>query len=323
MLIDWFTVAAQALNFLILVWLLKRFLYKPILHAIDAREKRIAQALADADAKKAEARQERDEFQHKNEEFDRQRAALLRQATDEAKAQRASLLDSARQESDDLRTKRREALRSEQQGLSKALSRRAREEVFAIARRALTDLAGTTLEGRMTDVFLRRLRELDDGERTALKAAFGKTSGPLIVRTAFVLPPENCGAIETAVREMLGTEKAVQFVTAPDQVSGIELATDGHKVAWSIADYLVSLEKAVDEVLKEQDKPPASGGTPSDMTRRIADRAYELYEKRDHKSDSAGQDWSQAEREIRKDESGAEPKPEAPGAEKGANERGT
>jgi hypothetical protein len=49
MLIDWFTVGAQIVNFLILVWLLKRFLYKPILDAIDAREKRIAAELADAD----------------------------------------------------------------------------------------------------------------------------------------------------------------------------------------------------------------------------------------------------------------------------------
>ena len=54
MLIDWFTVGAQTINFLILVWLMKRFLYKPILHAIDAREERIAKELADADAKKAE-----------------------------------------------------------------------------------------------------------------------------------------------------------------------------------------------------------------------------------------------------------------------------
>ena len=60
MLIDWFTVGAQVLNFLILVWLLKRFLYKPILDAIDAREERIAAELADADAKKAEAQKERD-----------------------------------------------------------------------------------------------------------------------------------------------------------------------------------------------------------------------------------------------------------------------
>ena len=55
MLIDWFTVGAQALNFVILVWLMKRFLYKPVLAAIDVREKRIAKEIADADAKKADA----------------------------------------------------------------------------------------------------------------------------------------------------------------------------------------------------------------------------------------------------------------------------
>ena len=112
MLIDWFTVGAQALNFIILVWLLKRFLYKPILNAVDAREKRIAAELADADAKKAEAQKERDEFQHKNEEFDQQRAALLSKATDEAKAERQRLLDEARKAADALSAKRQETLRS-------------------------------------------------------------------------------------------------------------------------------------------------------------------------------------------------------------------
>ena len=106
MLIDWFTVSAQVVNFLILVWLLKHFLYRPILNAIDAREKRIATELADADAKKAEAIKERDEFQHKNEEFDRQRAALLSQATDEAKVERQRLFDEARQAADALSAKR-------------------------------------------------------------------------------------------------------------------------------------------------------------------------------------------------------------------------
>ena len=100
MLVDWFTIVAQAINFLILVWLMKRFLYKPILNAIDEREKRIAAELADADAKKAEAQKERDEFQHKNEEFDQQRATLLSQATDEAKAERQRLLDEARKAAD-------------------------------------------------------------------------------------------------------------------------------------------------------------------------------------------------------------------------------
>ena len=169
MLIDWFTVGAQALNFLILVWLLKRFLYKPILDAIDAREKRIAAELADADAKKAEAQKERDEFQHKNEEFDQQRAALLSKATDEAKAERQRLLDEARKAADALSAKRQEALRSDAQNLNQAIRRRTQQEVFAIARKALTDLATTSLEERMGEVFTRRLR--DDGRQGESRAS--------------------------------------------------------------------------------------------------------------------------------------------------------
>jgi hypothetical protein len=87
MLIDWFTVGAQVVNFLILVWLLKRFLYKPILHAIDERERRIAKELADADTRKTEAEKERDKFQKRNDEFDEQREELLSKAKGEARAE--------------------------------------------------------------------------------------------------------------------------------------------------------------------------------------------------------------------------------------------
>ena len=149
MLIDWFTVGAQALNFVILVWLMKRFLYKPILDAIDVREKGIAAKLAEAEAKKVEANKEQKDFQHKNEELDQQRAALLAKATDEANSERQRLLGEARKAADDLSAKRQETLRREAHGLNQAIQARAQEEVFAVARRALTDLATTSLEERM------------------------------------------------------------------------------------------------------------------------------------------------------------------------------
>ena len=255
MLIDWFTVGAQALNFLILVWLMKRFLYKPILHAIDAREKRIAAELADADAKKAEAQKERDEFQHKNEEFDQQRAALLSKATDEAKAERQRLLDEARQAADALRAKRQDALKREQQSLNDEITRRTQEEVFAIARKTLTDLAGTSLEERMSEVFTRRLRELNGEAKEGLAKALKTSSDPVLVRSAFDLPSEQRAAIQHALNETFSAEIQVRFETAPDVISGIELTANGRKVAWSIADYLASLEKSVGELLKEQSKP--------------------------------------------------------------------
>jgi F-type H+-transporting ATPase subunit b len=257
MLIDWFTVGAQALNFVILVWLMKRFLYKPILDAIDAREKRIAAELADADAKKAEAQKERDEFQHKNEEFDQQRAALLKKATDEADAERQRLLDEARKAAAALSAKRMDTLRSDARQLNEAISRRTQQEVFAIARKALTDLATTSLEERMGEVFTRRLREMGGEVKADLAEALKTASAPALVRSAFDVPPEQRAVIQNAINETFSADIHLRFETAPDLISGIELSTNGRKVAWSIAEYLGSLEKGVDDLLQEKDEPDA------------------------------------------------------------------
>jgi F-type H+-transporting ATPase subunit b len=254
MLIDWFTVVAQIINFLILVWLLKRFLYQPILDAIDAREQRIAAELADADAKKMEAQKERDTFQQKNEDFDKQRMARMNQITEAANAERAQLLDAARQESDDLRVQLQTTLKNEQHNLNEALSHRAREEVFAIVRKALIDLADTTLEDRVTAIFFDRLRALNDKEIADLKLVLKEPVNPLLIRTAFILSAEQRTTIETTLNDILGEEKMVKFETAPDLVSGIELVANGRKVAWSIANYLASLEESINELLKDGDK---------------------------------------------------------------------
>ena len=252
MLIDWFTVAAQLLNFIILIWLMKRFLYKPILNAIDAREKKIAAQLADAETKKAEARTERDEFQSKNEAFDQQRATLLSQATDEAKAEGQRLMDEARKAADAMSVKRQETLRSDAHNLNQALMIRTGQEVFAIARKTLTDLAGASLEERMSEVFCHRVRELDSETKARLAGPITTAAEPAKVRSAFELPEEQRGTIQKALNETFSADIRVRFETEPELVSGIELVTGGQKVAWSIAEYLTALEKGVEELLREK-----------------------------------------------------------------------
>ena len=255
--IDWFTVGAQALNFLILVWLMKRFLYKPILNAIDTREKRIETELASADAKKAEAQEERNKFQQKNDEFDSQHAALLSQVTDEMKVQRQRLLDEAHKAADSLNAKHQEMLRNDAHNLTKTINRRTRQEVFAIARKVLTDLGTTSLEERLSEIFTRRLREMDGKAKEVLAEALRTASDPAILQSAFELPSEQRAIIQNALNETFSAEIHVRFEVEPDLISGIELTTNGHKIAWSIADYLTSLENSVDELLKEKDKPDA------------------------------------------------------------------
>jgi len=235
--------------------LMKRFLYKPILNAIDAREQRIAKELADAEAKKADAQKEREAFKSKNKAFDGQRDALMSQATEEAKAERQRLLDEARQAAEVLHAKRQDAMEREQQSLNEEITRRTREEVFAIARKTLTDLAGMSLEERISEVFRRRLRELDGEAKEGFARMLKTSSDPVLVRSAFDLPSEQRATIQQALNETFSAEIQVRFETAPNVISGIELTANGRKVAWSIADYLTSLEKSVNELLKEPSKP--------------------------------------------------------------------
>ncbi len=252
MLIDWFTVGAQALNFLILVWLMKRFLYKPVLSAIDAREKGIAAQIADAAAKKTEALKEQDEFRRKNAEFDGQRGALLAKAVDEAAAERKRLLGEAQQAADALAAKGRESLEREAHALDQAVGMRLRQEAFAIARKALMDLAGSSLEERIAGVFIRRLQGMEGKAKDALGLALKEADGrPALLRSAFELPSEQRTAIQKALNEAFSADVHVRFEVAADLSGGIELSTSSQKLAWSVADYLGSMEKDVDALLQK------------------------------------------------------------------------
>jgi F-type H+-transporting ATPase subunit b len=260
MLIDWFTVGAQVLNFAILAWLMKRFLYKPILDAIDAREKRIATELAAAARKKTEAQHEREEFKKKNDDFEQQRAALLQKAAADADAERHKLMDAAREAADALAAQRQASLASEAKALAQALRQRTQTEVFAIARQALTDLADAGLEASACDVFITRLEGLEGPPKDALAAALNGAKDAVVVRSAFELPSAQRRAIHKAIVDTFGVKLDLHYATEPALVGGIELVAQGQKFAWTIGDYLASLEREVGDLLKARAREPASPG---------------------------------------------------------------
>ena len=250
MLIDWFTVFAQTVNFLILVWLLRRFLYTPVLNAIDAREKRIAAELADAAAQKEEARIEQEGLKRKSEEFERQRGVLMVQAAHDAEAAGRRLLEDARKESEDLLARRRDAFSRDFASLKEEIRGRTCEEVLAIARKTLEDLASAALEEQMVNAFVRRCRALTDQEKNVLRSSCLAGAEPVLVCSTFALSDGLRETVERTVREVLACDGEVRFETGQDLLCGIEVSVNGQEVAWSIAGYLAGLENNIGELLQ-------------------------------------------------------------------------
>ena len=258
MLIDWFTVGAQVLNFVVLAWLMKRFLYQPVLNAIAAREKRIADQIADAAAKETQAATERQTFEDKSVNFDQQRAGLLDKATADAKAEGLRLADEAQKAALALASKHEHALAMQAAHLQQTIAGRAAQEVFAVARKTLSDLADVDLESRMVGVFMRRLRELPDSAKTQRAAALKPGAEPAVVRSHFALPADQQAAIQNEVNVCFSADVPLRFETADGAVCGIELSAGGQKLAWTIADYLRDLQQSVAALLVPAAKPAAA-----------------------------------------------------------------
>jgi F-type H+-transporting ATPase subunit b len=118
------------------------------------------------------------------------------QLRDEAKVERERLIDQAKKDAESLRVTQADALRGDQVRLGSEITLLAEREVFAIARKALTDLATVSLEERVGEVFTRRLRELDPKAKQLLGDALKNSPQPALIRSAFDLParPEGCNS---------------------------------------------------------------------------------------------------------------------------------
>ncbi|MEI6349786.1 MAG: F0F1 ATP synthase subunit B [Verrucomicrobiota bacterium] len=259
MLIDWFTVGAQIVNFLVLVWLLKRFLYRPVLDAIDQRERSIRDAIESAARTQADADQARTEFEQKNAALAREQESLLDRARKSAEAERLRSVESARTETAALRAKWMESLAAEARALRDDLTLKAQDEIIAIARQALRDFSGADLEERAASLFVKRLKELDLEERRRIALALKESGEAMVVRSAAPVAAAARQQIEAALTELFDPKASARFETNESLVSGFEVALGGYQLSWTLREYLDSLRKAAAEQIAANAKEVANG----------------------------------------------------------------
>jgi F-type H+-transporting ATPase subunit b len=248
MLIDWFTVAAQLANFMILVWLLRRFLYQPVLKAIDEREKRIAAELEHASSVEREASKKHDEWSRKNADFDKAQGDMLRNARVEAEQQKSELLAQAKQEYADLQLRLQETLRKEEHEWQQETIHRIRSEVFSTAGKVIEQLADSTLENRMVTVFCSRLQSSDREQLENMASALhGATAKTVIVRSSFQLSSDQRKMIEEALLNALSASLKPIFEISDQMGIGLELCINGNCLAWKVSTALNELERSSEE----------------------------------------------------------------------------
>ena len=243
MSIDWITVLAQLANFLVLVWLLKRFLYRPILDGIDAREAEITKSMAAAGEAQKKAQAAQADFQQQKKQLLSDQDAMIQKALLDTEDQRDRLLAEARARLEQEQQDWHKHLERERERFTARLQRAGQETLLELTRKALRDLADETLEQAIVRHVSKRLEPLADELK---KAAAGSTQA--IATTREPLPEESQSQLETDLDKLLPA-MALSFETDADQAPGLILRIGGAQVAWTVDSYTDEFDALLNERL--------------------------------------------------------------------------
>lgn len=251
MQIDWITVAAQIANFLVLVWLLHRFLYGPIVRAMENREQRIAARLREAQEQKAEAEREAETYRSQRDSLERDKDRILTRAEEEAESTKRSLEQTVRQDVERRRKDWLQQLDNEKEEFLHDMRRRSAEHVLALARRVLSELADTELEERLANVFARQIEEISPDLRERLVKAYHQAGGKVVVRSLVALDAEAQRRITRAVHKSILETAEVRYERFEDTMSAIELKVGSLALSWAFAGFLDELGQRLERDLTE------------------------------------------------------------------------
>lgn len=243
MSIDWITVIAQIANFLVLVWLLKRFLYKPILNGIDAREAEIARRMSEAGVAREKAEAAEQTFEAQTTRLQSERDAAVAEALKATESERDSLLAEARERLAREQKEQQTQLERERRKFVARMQQAGTQTLVELTRKALHELADDTLEAATArHVMAQLVTRADDLVRAA------GSERTAVATTREPLPEPLQAQLRTAMGQHL-PDFTLRFATDPDQSPGLVLQVGGAQLSWTVDSYAEALQALLDDRL--------------------------------------------------------------------------
>jgi len=231
--LDATTFVLEIVNFLVLLWLLHRFLYRPVQAAIAKRQRQAEEAAQELATQRAALDARQRELQKARAALDDERASMQQALGAEIAAERARRLDALRTELDDERTKAQTRSALEQQQEARRQEAAAAQRAQAFVRRYLERLAGPELERAITGLFLSDLAALGPEARDRLRSS--PAGGTIEIATAFAPPDSERREVEASLLTTLGRTVSARWTIDPALIAGISVRLDGQLLEASLA----------------------------------------------------------------------------------------
>jgi F-type H+-transporting ATPase subunit b len=236
--LDWTTFFLEIINFLVLVWILTRLLYNPVVNAIARRQAEIRKTLSEAEQLRNDAQALRQDYEQRQASWKQEKEAARTRMLEEVNAERGRLLAELQSS---LQAEREKASVLEQQRLTD-LTRQAHdlaaEQAGIFAARLLNRLANSELEARLLDIVIDDLGRLPEERLKAIRTTVATSDAAIVVISAHSLYPSQRKSLVGALESLLGRTVRVEWREDPQVLAGIRVNLGSWVLAGNLQDEL-------------------------------------------------------------------------------------
>ena len=236
--LNWSTFLLEILNFLVLVWILKRFLYQPVLDVIARRRVAIENRLAEAEQLHTDADALKDQYENRLSSWQQERQQAMDKLRHEIEANRFQQLGDLKQELAQEEEKIRVAGVRKEKQLLREIEQRALHQAAEFASRLLAEAAGPELENRLFDLLLDGLSTMPDDQISALGSKWGELPERILVSSAYVLADDKRHRLEETLSRVTGLSVPVHYEQEAELLAGLNITIDAWVLQLNVRDEL-------------------------------------------------------------------------------------
>ena len=239
--LNWSTFVLEIINFLVLVWILKRFFYRPVLDVIARRRADIDKTLSDARALQEQAEALQAQYRQRLSDWEQERQQAREQLAGEIEQQRVQRLAALQSQLEQEREKARVAEARRQSDAVHKAEETALLQAAGFASRLLGKLAGPELEQRLVELLLAELSRLPDERIAALRNCCGGKAETMVVTSAWPLPEAQREQLQQALTAVMGSSLPLTFQQDTALLAGVRITIGARVLSANLQDELKSL----------------------------------------------------------------------------------
>ena len=243
----WVTFFAQILNLFVLAWLMKRFLYQPILGVITKRQAYIEGKVKNAEQAEKAARKQQEALTQKNTRWQADRQKRLNAVFDEVADLRREQTERLRLEAEALRQKMQDDLDREATAKELEIRNLMIQNFMDLSHKVLTDLSGISPMGQSIALFQKKVMALPKPVLKNLKATVQKTNA-VTIEVSDTLTPTDQTTLTRFLTDMFACHD-VHIAVRPDLILGLEVVIGETVLEWNLKSYLDTFENNLNTAL--------------------------------------------------------------------------